>query len=83
MCQLFLYRIIERLQDEIRLLRSLIVEYQKEFLPEALSEYPLFLSKDEVPLDTPSEDDGKDKDDGKEKKPRRSLKKKLRHRKEA
>ena len=74
---------IERLQDEIRLLRSLIVEYQKEFLPEALSEYPLFLSKDEVPLDTPSEDDGKDKDDGKEKKPRRSLKKKLRHRKEA
>lgn len=68
---------IERLQDEIRLLRSLIVEYQKEFLPEALSEYPLFLSKDEVPLDTPSEDDGK------EKKPRRSLKKKLRHRKEA
>ena len=76
---------IERLQDEIRLLRSLIVEYQKEFLPEALSEYPLFLSKDEVPLDAPSEDEGKDKDEGKgkEKKPRRSLKKKLRRRKEA
>lgn len=26
---------IERLQDEIRLLKSLIIEYQKEFLPEA------------------------------------------------
>ena len=82
---------IEYLQDENRLLRSLLVEYQKEFLPEALSEYPLFLSKDEVPLDPPSEDEGKDKDEGKgkgkgkgkEKKPRRSLKKKLRHRKEA
>ena len=78
---------IEYLQDENRLLRSLLVEYQKEFLPEALSEYPLFLSKDEVPLDAPSEDEGKDKDKdegkGKEKKPRRSLKKKLRRRKEA
>lgn len=76
---------IEYLQDENRLLRSLLVEYQKEFLPEALSEYPLFLSKDEVPLDAPSEDEGKDKDEGKgkEKKPRRSLKKKLRRRKEA
>ena len=63
---------IEYLQDENRLLRSLIVEYQKEFLPEALSEYPMFQSKDEVPLDLPFEDEGKDKG----KKPRRSLKKK-------
>ena len=33
---------IAYLQDENRLLRALLVEYQKEFLPEALSAYPMF-----------------------------------------
>ena len=36
---------IEFLQDENRLLRALLIEYQKEFLPEALAHYPLFQSK--------------------------------------
>ena len=70
---------IAYLQDENRLLRALLVEYQKEFLPEALSAYPMFQPKDEIPLAPPSEDEGKDK----EKKPRRSLKKKPKRRKEA
>ena len=70
---------IAYLQDENRLLRALLVEYQKEFLPEALSAYPMFQSKDEIPLEPPSE--GEDK--GKEKKPKRSLKKKPKRRKEA
>jgi hypothetical protein len=38
---------IAHLQDENRLLRALLVEYQKEFIPETLSEYPLFQSSDE------------------------------------
>ena len=42
---------IAYLQDENRLLRALLVEYQKEFLPEALSAYPMFQSKDEIPLE--------------------------------
>ena len=33
---------IAYLQNENRLLRALLVEYQKEFLPEALAEYPAF-----------------------------------------
>lgn len=70
---------IAYLQDENRLLRALLVEYQKEFLPEALSAYPMFQSKDEIPLEPSSEGEGK----GKEKKPRRSLKKKPKRRKEA
>jgi transposase-like protein len=70
---------IAYLQDENRLLRALLVEYQKEFLPEALSAYPMFQSKDEIPLEPPSEGEGK----GKEKKPKRSLKKKPKRRKEA
>lgn len=71
---------IAYLQDENRLLRALLVEYQKEFLPEALSAYPMFQPKDEIPLESvPSEGEGK----GKEKKPRRSLKKKPKRRKEA
>lgn len=70
---------IAYLQDENRLLRALLVEYQKEFLPEALSAYPMFQSKDEIPLDPPSEGERK----GKEKKPKRSLKKKPKRRKEA
>lgn len=70
---------IAYLQDENRLLRALLVEYQKEFLPEALSAYPMFQSKDEIPLEPPSEGEGK----GKEKKPKRSLKKKPKSRKEA
>ena len=70
---------IAYLQDENRLLRALLVEYQKEFLPEALSAYPMFQSKDEIPLEPPSEGEGK----GKEKKPKRSLKKKPNRRKEA
>ena len=70
---------IAYLQDENRLLRALLVEYQKEFLPEALSAYPMFQSKDEIPLEPPSEGEVK----GKEKKPKRSLKKKPKRRKEA
>ena len=70
---------IAYLQDENRLLRALLVEYQKEFLPEALSAYPMFQSKDEIPLEPSSEGEGK----GKEKKPKRRLKKKPKRRKEA
>ena len=62
---------IEYLQDENRLLRSLLVEYQKEFLPVALSGYPIFQSKAEPLVTVPLEDEG----EAKEKKPKRSLKK--------
>ena len=61
---------IAYLQDENRLLRALLVEYQKEFLPEALATYPMFQSKDE----SVSADSAETK--VKEKKPKRSLKKK-------
>ena len=61
---------IAYLQDENRLLRALLVEYQKEFLPEALSAYPMFQSKDESVSDDSAETKVK------EKKPKRSLKKK-------
>ena len=61
---------IAYLQDENRLLRALLVEYQKEFLPEALSSYPMFQSKDET------ETDDLTGDQVKEKNPKRSLKKK-------
>lgn len=64
---------IAYLQDENRLLRALLIEYQKEFLPEALSAYPMFQSKNE-PV---SEDSAETK--VKEKKPKRSLKKKPKH----
>ena len=70
---------IEFLQDENRLLRALLVEYQKEFLPEALSAYPLFQSQEEIPL----EDSLPLEDEGKEKRPKRSLKKKPKRSKEA
>lgn len=61
---------IAYLQDENRLLRALLVEYQKEFIPEALSEYPLFQSRDE----SFSSDEAADSP-VKVKKPKRSLKK--------
>lgn len=57
---------IAYLQDENRLLRALLVEYQKEFLPEALTEYPSFQSQEDEP-DAASHSG---------KKPKRSLKKK-------
>ena len=69
---------IAYLQDENRLLRALLVEYQKEFIPEALSEYPLFQSRDES-----SCSDAAAESIVKVKKPKRSLKKKTKHRKEA
>lgn len=72
---------IAYLQDENRLLRSLLVEYQKEFLPEALTGYPLFQSKAEPIATVPLEDEYED--EVKEKKPKRSLKKKPKRRKEA
>lgn len=68
---------ITYLQDENRLLRALLVEYQKEFIPEALSEYPLFQSKDES-----SSSDESAESTVKVRKPKRSLKKNNR-RKEA
>lgn len=59
---------IAYLQDENRLLRALLVEYQKEFLPEALTEYPAFQSQDV--------EDEQDTTLRVGKKPKRSLKKK-------
>ena len=75
---------IAHLQDENRLLRALLVEYQKEFIPEALSEYPLFQSSDE----SSSSDDSSSSDEAAEstvkvRKPKRSLKKKPKRHKEA
>lgn len=66
------------LQDENRLLRALLVEYQKEFIPEALSEYPLFQSRDES-----SSSDEAAESTVKVRNPKRSLKKKPKRRKEA
>ena len=65
---------IEYLQDENRLLKALLIEYQKEFLPEALSSYPMFQSKEEV-----SPDNIAIESKVKEKKLKRSLKKKPKH----
>lgn len=59
---------IAYLQDENRLLRALLIEYQKEFLPEALTEYPAFQSQDV--------EDKQDTALRVGKKPKRSLKKK-------
>lgn len=69
---------IAYLQDENRLLRSLLVEYQKEFLPEALSSFPMFQSEEEG-----LSDDLVTRTKVKEKKPKRSLKKKPKRTKEA
>ena len=69
---------IAYLQDENRLLRALLIEYQKEFLPEALSSYPMF-----KPNNEPLCDDIPEESTTRTKKPKRSLKKKSKRHKEA
>ena len=69
---------IAYLQDENRLLRALLIEYQKEFLPEALSSYPMFQSQEDA-----SSADEVEETAAKVRKPKRSLKKKSKRRKEA
>lgn len=71
---------IAYLQDENRLLRALLVEYQKEFLPEALSSYPMFQFKEQLPSE---QSQLESEANGIKKKPKRSLKKKPKRHKEA
>jgi hypothetical protein len=69
---------IEFLQDENRFSRVLLIEHQKEFLPEALAHYPLFQSGNATKSDSEARDNNSGKNGAS-----RSLKKKFKRNHEA
>lgn len=74
---------IEFLQDENRFLRALLIEYQKEFLPEALAHYPLFQSRAATSSESEPAEDKPAENNSRGKGASRSLKKKFKRRQEA